>query len=86
MQTYSFNPLLNLFGENKRRLVVTSFEATNSVFNKTGKNNSFSFSTPSYWISGNSEALINKLNNLLELRSQNDVKLHARELIKRVLE
>ena len=39
----------------------------------------FSTSTPSYWTPEASEELITKLNELLELRSQNDIELHVRE-------
>ena len=49
MQTFSFNPPIKLVEEGKWLLAVTSFEATNSVFNITDENNSFSGSTPSYW-------------------------------------
>ena len=41
-QTFSFNPPINLFEEGKWLLGVKSFECTNSVFNITNKNNSFS--------------------------------------------
>ena len=53
-QTFSFNPPLNLVEECKWLLAVSSFECTNSVFNITNKNNSFS---------------IDELNKLLELKS-----------------
>ena len=42
METFSFNPTINLSEEGKRSLGVTSFEATNFVFNITDKNNKFS--------------------------------------------
>ena len=42
MKTFSFSTPSNLPEENKWFLGVTSFEATNSVFNKTDENNSFS--------------------------------------------
>ena len=64
-------------------IAVTSFEATNSVFNITDKNTSFSISSPSYWIPIGGEELINKLKKLLELRSQNDIELHGEEFKKR---
>ena len=44
-------------------MAVTNFEATNSVFNATDENNSFSVSTPSYWSPEDGEKLINKLRN-----------------------
>ena len=42
MQTISFNPPINLIEEDKWLLAVSSFECTNSVFNITDENNSFS--------------------------------------------
>ena len=46
MRTFSFNPPMNLSNEVKWLLAVTTFEATNSGFNKTDEYNSFSVSTP----------------------------------------
>ena len=54
-----------------------------SIFNITNENNSFSISTLSYWTPEGGEEHINKLNNLLELRFQNDIELHAEEFGKR---
>ena len=48
MQTFLFNPPLNLV-EGKWLLGVTSFECTNSVFNITDENNSFSITIPGHW-------------------------------------
>ena len=48
LQTFSFSPPENLIEEGIRLLGVTSFEATNSVFNKTNENNSFSITTPGH--------------------------------------
>ena len=59
------------------------FEATNSVFSITDKNTSFSISSPSYWIPVSGEELINRLKKLLEVRSQNDIKLHGKNFEKR---
>ena len=75
-----FNPPINLVEEGKWLLAVTSLEATNSVLNFTDENNSFSFSTPSHWNSEGSEGNVNKLKNLLELRTENDIKLHVKEV------
>ena len=83
LQTFSFNPPINLSEEGKWLLAVTSLEATNSVSNITDENNSFSLSTPGYWNSEDGEELINKLNNLLELRSENVIELHVKEVEKR---
>ena len=41
MQTFSFNPSINLVEEGKWSLAVTSFECKNSVFNIINENNSF---------------------------------------------
>ena len=65
---------MNLFEEGKWLLAV-SFETTNPVFKITHENNSFSISTPSYWMPEGSEEIINKLNNFLELRSRNEIDL-----------
>ena len=46
MQTFSFNPPINLVEESKWLLAVTSFETTNFVFNITNENKRFSISIP----------------------------------------
>ena len=79
MKNFWFWPAKN-FSEEKWLLAVTSFEATNFVFNRTNKNSSFSFSTPSHWFSTGGAETINKLQNLLELRSQTDFELHVEEV------
>ena len=48
-QSFSFNPSINLVEEGKWWLTVTFFEATNSVFNITNENKSFSISIPGHW-------------------------------------
>ena len=48
MQTFSFNPPINSVEEGKWLLAVSSFEATNSVFNITNENNTFSITTPGH--------------------------------------
>ena len=58
MQTFSFSPTINLVEETKWLLVVSFFEATNSVSNKTNENKSFSISTPSHWNSELAEKTI----------------------------
>ena len=67
---------MNLAEEGKLLLTVSSIEATNSVFNITRENNSFSISTPGQWMPEDGEELNNKLNELLELRCERDIKLH----------
>ena len=83
MQTFSFHPPINFSEEGIWLSAVISFEAMNSVFNITDENNSFSISTPGYWNSKDGEEPINKLKKLLELRSENDIELHVKEVRKR---
>ena len=64
-------------------LAVTSIETSNSVFNITGENNSFSIITPGHWSTENDEETINKLNKLLDPRSENGLDLHINEVNKR---
>ena len=62
---------------------MTSFEATNSVFNITNENNSLSITTPGHWNSEFAEKTIDELNKLLELRSVNDIELHVEQVKKK---
>ena len=80
MQTFSFNPSINLFEEGKWLLAVSSFECTNSVFDITNKNNSFSIIIPGHYQNKTDEKIINDLNTLLELKS---LELHVKEVKKR---
>ena len=80
MQTFSFNPPINLLEEGKWLLAVGSFEATSSVFNTTDENNSFSITIPGHWQTKSAEKTIDELNKLLELRS---LELHVKEVRKR---
>ena len=59
---------------------MSSFECTNSVFNITNENNSFSITIPGYWESKSAQKSIDELNKLLELRS---LDLHVKEVRKR---
>ena len=61
MQTFSFDPPINLVEERKWLSAVISFEATNSVFKITNENNSFSFTTPGHWSSRGGAETIYKL-------------------------
>ena len=79
-QTISFNPPINFFEEDKWLLAVSSFECTNSVFNRTDDNNSFSIIIPGHWETEFVEKNINEVNRLLELRS---LELHVNEVRKR---
>ena len=49
MDTFSFNPPLKFSEERKWLLAVTSFEATNSVFNITDEKITFSYTPPGQW-------------------------------------
>ena len=51
IETFSFKPPINMAEEGKWLLAVSRFEATNSVFDITYENNSFSFTTPGHWYS-----------------------------------
>ena len=79
-QTFSFSPPINLFEEDKWLLAVSSFECTNSVFNITDDNNSFSIIIPAHWETEFAEKIIDEVNRLLELRS---LELHVNEVRKR---
>ena len=80
MQTFSFNPPINLVEEHKWLLGVSSLESTNSVFNITDDNNSFSIIIQGHWETEFAEKIIDEVNRLLELRS---LDLHVNEVKKR---
>ena len=80
MQTFSLNPPITLVEEGKWFLGVSSFECTNSVFNITNENNSFSIIIPGHYQNKSDEKTINDLNKLLELKS---LELHVNEVRKR---
>ena len=80
MQTFSFNPPINLIEEDKWLLAVSSFECTNSLFNITDENNSFSIIIPGHYQNKSDEKTIDELNKLLELRT---LELHVNEVRKR---
>ena len=83
IQTFSFNLQNSLSEEGKWLLAVAIFNATEYVFNIIDENNSFSMATPNQWSRERSGEFNNKLNNLLELRSQNYNELHVKEVEKR---
>ena len=85
MQTFSSNLYLpiNSIEECKCLLCLSSFECTIFVFNIIDESNSFSISRPSYWTPEGGEEHINKLNELLDLRSENDIELHVKDVEKR---
>ena len=80
MQTFSFNPPINLLEEDKWLLTISSFECTNSVFNITDDNNSFSIIIPGHYQNESDEKTIDNLSKLLELKS---LELHIQEVEKR---
>ena len=80
MQTFSFSPPINLVEEGKWLLAVSSFECTNSVFNITNENNSFSIIILGHYKSESAEKTFGELNKLLEFRS---LELHVAEVRKR---
>ena len=75
-----FNPPINLVEEDKWLLGVSFFECTNSVFNITNENNSFSIIIPGHYQNKSGEKTINDLNKLLELKS---LESHVDEVRKR---
>ena len=79
-QTFSFSPPINLIEEGKWLLAVSLFECTNSVFNITDENNSFSKIIPGHYQNESDEKTFDNLNNLLELKS---LELHVQEVKKR---
>ena len=80
MGTFSFNPPINLVEEGKWLLAVSSFECTNSVFNVTDDNNSFSIIIQGHYQNKTDEKTIDNLNKLLELKP---LELHVEEVKKR---
>ena len=79
-QTFSFNPPLNLLEESRWLLGVSLFDFTNSVFNITNENNSFSIIIPGHYQTDFAEKKINDLKKLLELKS---LELHVEEVKRR---
>ena len=85
METFSFNPPINVVEEGKELLAAISFEATNCNFKTSDENNSFSIGTPGYWRIPNflPEGIIDRLKKLIELRCQSDNELRVKEVKKR---
>ena len=63
--------------------MALSFGAIKSVFIVTNEKTSFSTSSPGHWPSRRGAETINRLQNLIGLRSQNDFDLHIEEIEKR---
>ena len=83
MKTFSFSPPINLSEKGNCLVAVTSFECTNSVFNITNENNSFSITIEVHWSSRGGAETINKLQKLIQFRPKNDIKLHVEEVKER---
>ena len=79
-QTFSFNPPINLVEEDKWLLAVSSFECTNSVFNITDDNNSFSIIIPGHYETEFAEKITDELKRILEVKT---LDLHVNEVRKR---
>ena len=80
MQTFSINPPINLVEEGKWLLGVSLSDCTNSVFNITDENNSFSIIIPCHYQNKIAEKMMNDLNKFLEPKS---LELHVEEVRKR---
>ena len=80
MQTFSFNPPMNLVEEGKWLKAVSVCDCANSVYNITNENNSFSIIKPGHYQNKSDEKTIDNLNKLLELKS---LQLHVKEVRKR---
>ena len=57
-QTFAFNPPIILVEEGKWLLAVSLFDCTNSVFNITNENNSFSTIIPVHYQTKSAEKLL----------------------------
>ena len=82
-EVFSFSLPINPFQESNGLIAVTNYETSKSVLILTGENISFSTTTPSHWTSEDSKEIFNKLKEMLELRSQNGIDLHVKEVEKR---
>ena len=80
MQTFPFNPPINLVEEGKWLMAVSLFDCINSVYNITNENNSFSIIIPGHYQTEFAEETIDELNKLLELKS---LELHVAEVRRR---
>ena len=68
MQTFSFNPPNKLVEEGKWLMAVSSLECTNSVFNITNDNNSFSIIIPGHYQNKSDEKTIDDLNKVSHVK------------------
>ena len=82
-KTFTFNPPINLVEEGEWLLGASSLECTNSVFNITNENNSFSITIPGHWQNKSAEKTFDELNKLFKFRSQNGFDLHVVQVRKK---
>ena len=61
-------------------MAVSLFDCTNSVFNITKENNSYSIIIAGHYQNKSDEKTIEILNILLERRSKNGIELHVQEV------
>ena len=80
MPTFSINTPIYLFEEGKWLLAVTNFAGTNSVFSITDENSNTT--TPGQRTPERGGKIIDNLNKLMELRFENDIQLHVKEVEK----
>ena len=69
MQTFSFNTPINLVEEGKWPMAVSSLKCTNSVFNISKENKSFSIIIPGHYQNKTDEKAFAYLKKVLELKS-----------------
>ena len=74
-----------MFEESKWLLAVTFFDPTNSLFDITDENNSFSVSIPGRWRIPIylPDGIIDKLKELVKLKSEIGIDLHVEAVRKR---
>ena len=58
MQIFSFSPPIKSFEDGKGLLAVPGFEGSNSAYNITNENNSFSITIPGQWQTKSVEKLL----------------------------
>ena len=83
MEFFSSSPAINLVEEGKWLLALTSVDVTNSLYNFTNENNRFSITIPDYWSPRGGAETIIKLQELLQLKEQDDLELHLEEVSKK---
>ena len=83
IETFFFNPAIKVLEEGKWLLAVRIFEATDSAFNQTEEINIFSITKPSCWTLKDGGKTINKLVELLVLRSQKAFEFHVQDFMKK---